>query len=81
MIAAEKSFREVIISRAAVLPDPEERRAIRLEARMSLREVAAFCGVAGPNIVWLWEKGQGPSPKFREVYARALEIMREASGG
>jgi transcriptional regulator with XRE-family HTH domain len=74
-----ESLRERIAIRRE-LPPPEERRALRERAGLTLMEVGAACGVSFQTISH-WELGIR-SPRGRNLtrYVEALRVMREASG-
>lgn len=58
------------------LPRPDERRAIRDDAGLSLREVAAAIGVSRMAVV-RWESGAKPrNPEHVAAYGRLLEELR-----
>ncbi len=60
------------------LPDPTTRRAIRVRAGLSMRNIADDLGVT-PTAVRLWELGErNVSPEFLERYVALLEDLRSA---
>lgn len=64
--------------RAAQLPPPAERRAIRQAARTSLSDVAAELGVS-PMSVLRWERGESaPRLDHAIAYRRILDGLRDA---
>ena len=66
--------------RASRLPDPAERRRIRLAAKLSLRRVADELGVAVPT-VYRWEDGQlTPTLENAKRYRALLESLARAAG-
>ena len=70
------------VSERMTFPPPEERRRIRMEAQVSLRELADALGVS-PMAVMRWEKGALPRShqtvhEYRELLA-ALEALTAES--
>lgn len=64
--------------RAARLPEPAERRRIRIAAGVSLRRVAEELGVSIPT-VHNWENGKdGPSLENAAAYRALLDQLAEA---
>ncbi len=62
-------------ARRTRLPEPVERRRIRVGAGVSVAELANALH-ASETILYQWEKGRRmPSPRFRGRYAEALEIL------
>ena len=60
------------------LPTPEECRAIRLAASLSVREFAAALGVSSA-VLGDWETGRRrPSSGFRERYAEGLRLLQDS---
>ncbi len=65
----------------ARLPLPAQRRAIRLNAGLSMRSIADDLGVT-TTAVRLWEVGQrNVSPDYLERYVALLDDLRAAEGG
>jgi transcriptional regulator with XRE-family HTH domain len=61
------------------LPSPDERRALRLGAGASLRDVGDVCGVSG-QAAYQWERGVfQPRGQHLTLYAACLDLFREAS--
>jgi DNA-binding transcriptional regulator YiaG len=61
----------------AALPEPEERRRIRLQAGVSQAAIARACGVT-PACVCLWEGGRR-QPRGRNLRAY-VEVLRLLAG-
>ena len=57
--------------RASQLPEPSERRAIRLRARVSLREAARTLKVS-PNTLQQWESGAVATRRAAAIRYREL---------
>lgn len=63
------------------LPDPEERRRLRLQASLEVQEVAARLGVHRQT-VWSWESGTTePRGRMRRKYAAFLTELQAAQEG
>jgi DNA-binding transcriptional regulator YiaG len=56
------------------LPEPDERRTIRLAAKLTLRDIATEVG-ATPQAVALWEQGTTPSPAYLPAYVKLLDSL------
>jgi len=67
-----------LVEQRRQLPEPEERRRCREEARVSVRELARAMRVS-PQSVLEWERGRTPRPELAERYLAALKAMRGAS--
>ena len=65
-----------ILKTPAQLPEPEERRRLREDARLSGAALAAQVGVA-PATVYGWESGREPRGLLRDAYAGALKRLAE----
>lgn len=59
------------------LPDTPRRRAIRESAGVSIREMAALCGVS-PMSVCRWERGTNPVPDKAARYREVLDALAGA---
>jgi len=67
-----------LVRAAAQLPEPAERRRIRMAARASLRQMAAELGVS-PMSVCTWERGQvEPRLDHAAAYGRLLTELSRA---
>jgi len=68
--------------RAAVLPSPAERRAIRERAQVSRREIAEELGVSEGAVKW-WEAPHSHSPRGSRAiaYRRLLDELKELTTG
>lgn len=65
--------------RAARLPKPAERKAIREKAGVSLQRLADELGVSVTSI-WHWERGQdGPSLENAARYRALLDELTQAA--
>lgn len=64
---------------ASQLPSPTRRRSIRLEAKASLRDVAAELGVT-PTTVMRWERGEAEPRRSRATAYRHLLDALKAVG-
>ena len=63
--------------RLALLPTPNRRRAIRVEAELALEDIAEAIGVSR-SAVSRWERGlRRPSRKHRSAYAQLLDGLEE----
>ena len=74
-----QSVRELTekLRRRITLPPPAQRRALRLAAGASLRDVASVVG-SSAQAVYLWETGdREPSDAFLERYADVLHAFDE----
>jgi DNA-binding transcriptional regulator YiaG len=61
---------------SAQLPSPDERKALRVGAGITQREIAKAFGVHSETF-GRWERGDGrPGRKAADAYAQALEILR-----
>lgn len=61
------------------LPPPEDRRALRTAAGLTLQEIATAVGVT-PAAVWQWEHGKrNPNGKHLDAYLDALNALELAS--
>lgn len=64
------------VSLQAQLPNSAQRRAIRLAARVSLREAADACGVSHTAVA-AWERGAyEPTATHLGAYVELLESLR-----
>lgn len=72
---------ESMISRnQTVLPSPKERRRLRVDAGLTVAQLATAIGVA-PASVSAWEAGdRAPQGVHRAAYAQALETIRAELG-
>jgi DNA-binding transcriptional regulator YiaG len=69
------------IRRAAVLPPPEERVALRRRLGIQQAEVARAVGVS-VQTVWAWEHGRSePTGERRTAYSRLLAEMAGRAAG
>lgn len=59
------------------LPDAARRRAVREGAGVTIREMAALCGVA-PMSVCRWERGVNPAPERAARYREVLDALANA---
>jgi predicted transcriptional regulator len=65
--------------RAAQLPTPRERRRIRENAGVSIREAAEAVGVAAMSF-WRWETGEVQPTRANAIsYRRLLDALEEVS--
>lgn len=60
--------------RASALPDPADRKRIRLGAGLSLRALGDALGVSAPS-VQAWEAGTTPRPNHAVAYRRLLDDL------
>lgn len=64
----------------AELPEPEERRRLRLSAKVTTGEGADFCGVTR-EAFRQWEAGRrNPRPPHLAAYSEFLATLRRAVG-
>jgi len=69
------------VGTSRVLPEPEQRRALRLALGIEQREIAEDLGVS-VQTVSAWENGKArPTGVRRERYAALLSRMQEIGGG
>lgn len=69
------------VGTSRVLPDPEQRRALRHQLGLEQREVAAELGVSVQTLS-AWENGRSrPTGERRERYAALLARMQKAGQG
>ena len=65
------------IRKRAALPDPEERRRLRLAAGLSQADVGVAAGVSAAAVSQ-WERGaREPTGEALEAYVRVLGVLRE----
>jgi len=60
--------------RATRLPDPARRRALRVDAGLSLRDVGEALHT-DPVSVMRWERGSTPRPSMAASYAKLLQAL------
>ena len=64
--------------RAARLPEPEERKSIRVGAKVTVREGAKHCGVSA-NTFLDWENGKAEPRREHAIrYRRFLDALKAA---
>ncbi|WP_432104867.1 helix-turn-helix domain-containing protein [Streptomyces sp. bgisy091] len=62
------------------LPEPTERRALRVDAGLTLQEIANVIGNVTPQAVGHWERGlRSPREPLRSRYAAALRALKAAN--
>jgi DNA-binding XRE family transcriptional regulator len=65
--------------RSSLLPDPADRKALRVRAGISQAEMAKALGVH-PETFGRWERGDGrPGRNSLDDYAQALLVLRECT--
>jgi len=60
------------------LPSPAQRRQIRVDAGVTVREMAALTGVS-PMAISRWERGSTPAIGHALRYREILDALREAT--
>ena len=64
---------------ATALPEPAQRKAIRVAYGVSQGDMAAVLGVSRLTVS-MWERGEtAPNPENTQRYAQLLELMSEHS--
>jgi predicted transcriptional regulator len=79
-LAMRRRLDAVLASHEAVeLPDPAERKRLRLEAGLSLRELAAVVGVSHMAISRYENGTREVAQEVRPAYAEALRMLAEVA--